>query len=454
MTSIALLIGVLGASYLAARQSLVRGLAVVLTVGYAYGIVRANQLDGYSHLLFDAALLGLYAGRLFSPMPLADRVRTDELRTWLIVLMGWPILLFFVPRQDVLVELVGLRGNIFMLPCLLLGARLSRDEMYSLAGWLAVLNIAAAGVAGAQFVLGIEPFFPRNPVTEIIYRSGDIAGFTAHRIPSSFTSAHAYAGTMVTSLPILVGAWMQPTPARWVHWMFGASITVSVLAVFTTGARLPVVLLLVVAAVALASGRVHIGYKLRWLFVAALVAWAVSGQERLQRFLTLQDTEYVTERIAGSVDLDFLELARTYPLGNGLGGGGTSIPYFLQSRVRNSVAMENEYARIVLEQGIPGLCAWVLFLAWVFTRNQPAYPTWSLSRRLMRVGGAAAFASGMLGVGLLTSIPSTALLLLSAGWIAVAERIPAAAPSRIFRLKAEATTSRDEAQTRRARSAF
>jgi hypothetical protein len=429
MMSLVLLVVALVASYAAARRSLVRGLAVVLTVGYAYGIVRANRLDGYSHLLFDAALLGLYAGRLFAPMSLADRARTDELRTWLIVLMGWPVLLFFVPRQDLLVELVGLRGNIFMLPCLLLGARLSRDEMYSLAGWLAVLNIGAAGVAAAQFVLGIEPFFPRNPVTEIIYRSGDIAGFTAHRIPSSFTSAHAYAGTMVTSLPILIGAWMQPSPARWVHWMFGTAITASALAVFTTGARLPVVLLLVVASIALLSGRVQIRYKLRWLAVAAMVAWAVSGEERLQRFLTLQDTEYVAERIAGSVDLDFMDLARTYPLGNGLGGGGTSIPYFLQSRVRNSVAMENEYARIVLEQGIPGLCAWVLFLAWVFTRNQPAYPSWALSRRLMRGGGAAAFASGMLGIGLLTSIPSTALLLLTAGWIAVPERIPEPARS-------------------------
>jgi O-antigen ligase len=97
--------------------------------------------------------------------------------------------------------------------------------------------------------------------------------------------------------------------------------------------------------------------------------------------------------------------------------------------VRNSVAMENEYARIVLEQGIPGLCAWVLFLAWVFTRNQPAYRSWALSRRLMRAGGAAAFASGMLGIGLLTSIPSTALLLLTAGWIAVPERIPEPARS-------------------------
>lgn len=430
MTSIALVIGALVVSFLAARRSLVAGLSVVLTIGYAYGIVRANQLDGYSHLLFDAALLGLYAARLFTAATAADRARVDELRTWMLVLIGWPVLLFLVPRQDVLVELVGLRGNVFMLPCLLLGARLSRDEMYAFAGWLAILNLAAAGVAAAQFAVGIEPFFPRNPVTEIIYRSGDIAGFTAHRIPSTFTSAHAYAGTMVTSMPILIGAWMQPTRARWVRWLFTAAIGVSALAVFTTGARLPVVLLLLVAGAAMLSGRVHIGHKLRWVLVAAIVAWTVSGQERLQRFLTLQDTDYVTERIAGSVDLNFFELARAYPLGNGLGGGGTSIPYFLQSRIRNSVTMENEYARIVLEQGIPGLCAWILFLAWLFTRQHPGYPTWALSRRLMRVGAAASFASGMLGIGLLTSIPGTVLLLLSAGWMAVPERIPETVPTR------------------------
>ena len=61
---------------------------------------------------------------------------------------------------------------------------------------------------------------------------------------------------------------------------------------------------------------------------------------------------------------------RTYPLGNGLGGGGTSVPYFLQDRIRNVVVMENEYARILLELGIPGLCMWGVFIGWIFTRAQ------------------------------------------------------------------------------------
>ena len=44
------------------RKSLVAGFCAVITVGYAYGIVRANLPDGFSHLIFDSGTLGLYAG--------------------------------------------------------------------------------------------------------------------------------------------------------------------------------------------------------------------------------------------------------------------------------------------------------------------------------------------------------------------------------------------------------
>ena len=75
------------------------------------------------------------------------------------------------------------------------------------------------------------------------------------------------------------------------------------------------------------------------------------------------------QRIGDSVNRSFVDLVRAYPLGNGLGGGGTSVPYFLQDRIRNVVMMENEYARILLELGIPGLCMWALFVGWIFTRR-------------------------------------------------------------------------------------
>ena len=88
----------------------------------------------------------------------------------------------------------------------------------------------------------------------------------------------------------------------------------------------------------------------------------MSSQERLQRFLTLRDTEALVERIGWSINTSLIEAVVEYPLGNGLGGGGTSIPYFLQDRIRHPVLLENEYARIVLELGLPGLGLWLVFL--------------------------------------------------------------------------------------------
>lgn len=422
MTSIGLLVLFFAATYAAGRQSRTRGLCVLFTIGYAYGIIRANRLDGYSHLLFDAALLGLYVSELRRAFTPEERARSDELRTWLYVMIGWPLVLFLAPTQDIFVELVGLRGAVFMLPCMVIGARLRREELSRLAAWLAALNIAAALFAGVQFVVGIEPFFPRNPVTDLIYRSGDVAG-GSFRLPSSFANAHAFGGMMVATTPLLVGAWMQPSRGKR-QMMLSVAIAVSLLSVFAAGARSPVVLLFALGLVVVFSSHVRIIHKTRWLFVAFLVAYVVSGEERMQRFLTLRDPEFVSERIAGSVNLGFLSIATQYPLGNGLGGGGTSIPYFLQDRVRNVVAVENEYGRILLEQGIPGLLIWLLFLAWVFTRqtNIPGQP-WFMARRLSWVWCLSSFATGMLGTGMLTAIPGTALLLLSIGWIAVPESV-------------------------------
>src|SRR5574338_155008 len=285
MAPILLLLAAFGGTYYAGRRSLTAGLCVLLGVGYAYGIIRANRMDGFSHLLFDAALLGVYAAELQRRFSHDENVRLESLRIWLYVLIG---------------------------------GRLRRADVLILAQWLAVLNIGAGVLAGAEYVIGIEPFFPRNAVTELIYRSGDIAAFTAYRIPSSFANAHAFAGTMVGTLPLLIGAWMQPLERRR-RVLLSVAIAITVLSIFATGARIPVVLLFVLGAVVVFSSHVKVVHKVRWVLVALLVAYVVSGEERLQRFLTLSDSSMISERIAGSVNLGILGVATQYPLGNGLG---------------------------------------------------------------------------------------------------------------------------------------
>ncbi len=414
---------------------MVTGLATVLGIGYVYGITRANIPETFSHFIFDAGVVGLYVGQLFRPLSAAQRLAIKRLKTWFVLLIAWPVLLFLVPIQDPLVQLVGLRGNIFLLPFLLLGARLQGAGLYRLALCAAGLNLMAFVFAVVEFFFGVDRLFPYSAVTELVYKSRDVADYTSFRIPASFTGAHAYAGTMVMTIPLLVGAWVQKHKRAWQEYLFVAALMASLLGVLMAGARTHVVVLTVLLIVITLSGGLKSASRLSWVTIVFGVGWMISSEERLLRFMTLQDLDYVSERISHSVNMNFFELASNYPLGNGLGGGGTSLPYFLQHLIEDPVAMESEYARIMLEQGLPGLFIWLAFVAFVFSRRVArAREPWDLGRRLAWFACAAYFATGLIGVGLLTSIPQTSLLLLLTGWLAVPQ--PSAAHHQQTYLKA------------------
>jgi hypothetical protein len=166
-------------------------------------------------------------------------------------------------------------------------------------------------------------------------------------------------------------------------------------------------------------GNFKQGSRGLWIVLVLVVGWIVAAEPSLQRFTTLRDANYAELRLNSSVNSNLFELAQEYPVGNGLGGGGTSLPYFLKGRVINPVVMENEYARIMLELGIPGLGLWLSFMAWMLTRpvgsrSDPCYS----GRWIARLTCLAYFATAAIGTGLLTSIPGTPLLLLLGGWLA------------------------------------
>ncbi len=361
--SILLFVSALTITFVAARRSLVMGLGAVLAFGYIYGITRANLTDPYSHFLFDAAVLGFYAARLFCRTALAEEYRIKSIKPWMELLVAWPILMFMIPNQDFFVRLLGLRANILLLPFMIVGARLSDKEKYDSAMLLAILNLGVFVIAIAEFFMGVESFFPRNGITDLVYLSKDVAGYSAYRIPSTFIGSHAYAGTMVMSLPLLIGALHQANK-RVLH---------------------------------------------KWLVMIALIGSLLG---------VLQDTEMITQRIVGSVNMGFFELAGTFPLGNGL-GAGTHIPYFLSANIQNPVATENEFGRIVLELGLVGLGLWLAFIGWLLIQPGPSRSDpWFIGRRLAWVTCLVYFAFNLLGTGLLVSIPQTCLLLLNVGWVA------------------------------------
>jgi hypothetical protein len=411
--------------YIAGRRSLLGGLIAVVGVGYAYGITRANVPETYSHFIFDAGVVGLYAAQLFRRLSPVEEYKVGPLRTWLEFLIAWPLLLFLIPIQDFLIQFVGLRGNIFLLPFIFLAARLNGEDRYRLALWIAGFNLLAFAFAGTEYLFGLDLFYPHNRVTELIYISKDLMGHTAYRIPASFINAHAYGGTMVMGLPLLLGAIMQKRKASLHLQLLVLGTITALVGILMSAARTHFLVAGLLVIVAMFSLRSRFGYALGWLILLISIGWTVSGEQRMQRFMELRNTDSVVERISWSVNMNFFEIGAQYPFGNGLGGGGTSIPYFLQGRIINPVMMENEYARIMLEQGILGLMIWIAFILWlIIRRDRNPNDSWYLGRRLAWVASAAFFVTGLIGTGLLTSIPQSTLFLLLVGWIGARQPQP------------------------------
>jgi hypothetical protein len=417
--SAALCATILAGTFLLTRWRLLAGLVATLAVGYAFGIARAYLAETAAYFLFDAALLGLYAGALFHGLAVPAR----GLVRWFVLLAGWPCVVLLVFPQDPVVELVGLRAALLMLPLMLIATRLDAAEVRRLALSVAVLNLLAFAMAGLQLYVGLPEIYPENEATANIYRSRDVGEFSDYRIPSTFSSGHAYGGTMVAGLPLLVGAWAarrRGPGAAAALLLLG--IFVSVVAVFLAAARSHFLVAAALLVVVTLSGRLRLGAWIGWVLMLGAIGWIVASEDRLQRFLTLQDPEFLAERLGMSINARFLDLLVEFPFGDGLGSGGTSIPAFLLEGAPPPVRLESEYSRLLLEQGVIGLCLWLGFLAWVGWRSVKrlrAEP--ELGRLLCLVCVGAFFASGLIGIGLFVSIPASAFLFLQIG-ILVSDR--------------------------------
>lgn len=405
----------LGVTYWAGKRSLGLGLVALFFWGYFFGILRANLLATFIYFVFDAAVLGLYLSQVKRMS--TDKKRLGTLRVWVAILMLWPVLLVFLPFQPLLVALVGLRGSIMFLPMALIGGSLQGSDVRKLAVGFAALNLIALVFAVAEYVLGVPRFYPLNAATQLIYGSNDVAeGFL--RIPSIFANAHLYGGTMAASLPYLIGGMDDPNRRSRILVFLG--IGAALVGVLMSATRLHFLSCCVLALVAIFNSGMS--RKRRMIIgLSLLVAAGVTiGNARLQRFKSLSDTEYVEGRLAGSVNRGFFEILTEYPMGNGLGGGGTSIPYFLEGQVRNPIGMENEYARILGEQGIIGLLVWVAFIVFFLSRARVVFKPgpWSTTRRLVWCSCVFGLITGFVGMGMLTAIPHTAIMLLGMGWTA------------------------------------
>src|SRR5262249_18491256 len=145
-----------------------------------------------------------------------------------------------------------------------------------------------------------------------------------------------------------------------------AGVVAALVGNFLAATRVNMGLVAVIVLVTTFSGQLRFGAGAAWLVMLGGVAFLVSNEARLQRFMTLRDTGMITGRV--QVSLTMLGMVLEYPLGNGMGAGGTSIPAFLKPLLSDAVVFESEYCRIVLEQGIPGLVLWFAFMGWIVLR--------------------------------------------------------------------------------------
>lgn len=404
------------AALFGSRRSLGAGLTAVCAVGYFNGVVRANYLGVFTTFMFDAAVLGLYLGHLTRTG--GAGLRAGRGGAYVLLLVTWPALLSFVPVNDLLVQLVALRATVWFLPVVLLARTATSADLVLLARGLAALNLVA--LAGGIYVYsyGVESLYPNNAVTYIIYASRDVAGFQHHRVPSTFLSAAGYGGTMLLTLPVLLGHLLGARVVWLDRVLAGVGIVAAAGGILLCASRTPIVLFVVSSLVAWVLTRFSsaLGLVVVGLFVAG-GAVAVTD-DRLQRASSLEDTEMVGERVRSSAHDSFGDLLLSYPLGAGMGSAaGTSLPFFLADRAPEPVGLENEYCRILVDQGWLGLGLWVAFLGWLFARP-PAYRSaarWGLGVVLMYALTAASWATAFLGTGVLSGVPGAVLLLAQMG---------------------------------------
>jgi O-Antigen ligase len=415
MISLALCLVAFISTLWAGKRSLGQGLISLLFWGYFFGIIRANLLSTASYFVFDAALLGFYLSQkgLFS-----KDSRTSTLHGWFWVLTLWPCLLIVMPFQPFLVSLVGLRGSVLFLPMMLAGSRLRGSDLREYTFGFAALNMVALCFAGGEYFLGLERFFPHNAATILIYGSNDVAG-GFNRIPAIFANAHLYGGTMAASVPFLIAGW-EVAQARLARWFILGGLGAAFLGVLLSATRLNFAICGALSLLTVLNGRMSPRKRAVIVLVIVAMVGVAMRNTRFQRFKSLSDTDYVQDRISGSVNRSFFEILLEYPLGNGLGGGGTSIPYFLQGQVRKPIGLENEYARILCEQGIIGLALWLGFVTWFLSRLPRVFAKgpWATGRRLVWCLSVAGLGIGAIGMGMLTAVPQSAILLLGIGWTA------------------------------------
>jgi len=419
MSFILLFFMLFGCYYLTMR-SLGYGFLGVLFTGYISGVLRANDPGVATTFLFDCSVLGLYTGYASAHWSRLVAMANTPAGHFVLVIILWPALLTLVPMNSFLIQLVSLRATVWFVPVVLIASQLKPIDLVILSRGIAVLNLIALAGGIYIFIFGVEAVYPKNAVTSIIYMSRDVGGSEFYRIPSTFLNAHSYGGVMCLSLPFVLGRALGVGVPMYERVLCSAGTAAAAAGIVMCAARLPAIVF------ACSIIGTWIATRFSFKFGIATVLICIGGivmalnNERFQRIMTLDDTEYVNERIRGSANAGFFEILIDYPAGAGMGSSaGTSIPFFLADSAPEAIGLENEYCRIAVDQGLPGLLLWMGFLAWVFSKPVSFTPrtSWEITMVMAYSFAIVSWLTAVIGTGVLSSVPGTVMLLTYMGLV-------------------------------------
>ena len=423
------------AAFIFSRFSLGASLSALLTVGYFSGVIRGNFMSVFTTFMFDMAVLGVYLGVLFNQPEIVGRIRKLSILSWLIPLVLWPLVVATIPVNDIMIQMLAFRSTVWLLPLMLLGARISEKDLTLVARVLVALNLCALAGGLYCYFYGVTSLYPiRNAVTEIIYKSGDVKGGYL-RIPSIFLSSAAYGGTMLASLPFIVNRLFHPqangTEKLWMLAGLGAACIGIAICASRAPAVAAVIILLMVWFFSGFSARVGIPILIGFTLFVILVL----SNERFQRVTSIFEEDTLSRRLGGSVNRNFMELFFDYPFGAGMGSSvGTSIPYFLSNRAPKPIGLENEYSRILIDQGWIGLFLWGMFLFWVhvpWPKLKHVRSNFKFGTLMIYAASITTWCTAVIGSGTLSAVPGSAMLLINMGIIVARREEFAAAAKRI-----------------------
>jgi hypothetical protein len=226
---------------------------------------------------------------------------------------------------------------------------------------------------------------------------------------------------MLFSLPFLIDRLCGRNSRFFDRGLAAAGVGAAIVGILVCAARQPAVSFLISALIVWGLTRFHPVIGGGAVAMAVIALFLASTNERMQRITTLEDTSFVSHRMEGSMNDSFFTVLMDYPAGAGMGSSiGTSIPFFLSDRAPKPVGLENEYCRIMVDQGWVGLGLWIGFLTWLLHRPPPLRldAPWGLGVIIMFSLVVTNWATAFIGTGTLSSVPGSAILLTQMGIVA------------------------------------